>query len=257
MVASSAVPQGRLAATALKVSGLVVVGIGLIRLVSVLLDLRFQEAAWRLEVVGSWVDRGTLVIMGLGLYAFGLWVDQALGVSSGWFQKLRPLLMGLAAFLGAVYLAIAPIYVSDANYLKDSSLRQLQGQYQDAENQINLQFNQQQSQAREIAKNPATFRKVVEGLKASGNRQQAQQMEAQLNSLERDPKTLEQAAVRNRDQQVKTLREQKQKDQRRIEREAVQKPLRLAINAVLQAIALLAIANLGLRMNRSQGEKPA
>jgi hypothetical protein len=261
MISTSAVPNGRLASTALKVSGLVAVGIGLIRLIAVLLNHRFSEAAWRLDAISAWIDRGTLVLMGIGLYCFGLWVDQSLGVSSGRFQKMRPLVMGLAALLGAIYLAIAPIYFSDATYAKDTSLRQLQGQYQDAENQINLQFSQQQAQAQtqaqEIAKSPATFQKMIQSLKEAGNVDQATQMEQQLTALMSNPKALEQEAIRNRDRQLKLLREQKQTDQRRIEREALQRPVRIVINAVLQAIALLAIANLGLRMQRAQEESQA
>lgn len=231
-------------ALALKVTGIIITLLYLLDCVIALSAAKFQDNQWLLTFMTQLVDRGFLPLMGFAFLFVGIWLDSvAKGSDSETDGKgLRLTALLLSSALGLLFLLIVPLYVSTTNAVVNDQVSKLDQQQKNVEGQLDSQlkanFDSQLSQIEQALKNG----QVTEAQLA-----QQQPSLQELRKLKADPKALDAKLKPIRDQQLESVRKQRQDAESQLRDNALKTGMRSGIASLVMAIGYIIIGWTGLR----------
>jgi hypothetical protein len=198
------------------------------------------------------VDRGGLPMIGVALAMAGYWLER-MADAGGRSKIFRFIAMAVAALLGVLFLALAPIHINNTSLVAKQALERVADQAKNAEGQVEQQVQQRQSELAELVKDQKKFDDQLKQLTdAIANKQvpeaqlpQLQQLLKDLQEIKGNPGALQSKAEKSREELKNQIRDQKDKEEKRINGEAIKSNARTGINSLLLSVGYLVISWVG------------
>lgn len=250
--ASSAVSP--LAATALKLVGVVTILSALLDFLVLLIPPNFLDAQWQLNATTQIVDRGIVPLVGIALLLAGYWIDRSAGTaksSGSLLTDLRFWTCIVSSVLGLVFLLLTFLHVNNVRITAQEALAQVSREANQAREQLGQrlegELSQQQSQLEGLLEDEALLNQAIAAGQLPEEIQQFQGNPDGLNEF------LTQRAGEAR-QEIETEIGTRQEDARaQVRQEAIKSAARISISSLLMSIAYIVIGWTGLRRLMSMG----
>lgn len=250
----------------LKTAGLIITLAAVFDLLITPMPYQLGDRQWQIDLVTSWVDRGTLPLVGIVLLLAGFGIDGAHSREeqrAGW-QDLRLWACGLASLLGLIYVLAFPLHLNNVRVANQTAVEQVNQQATQLETELNSRIQTGNSRIQtEIESRRQQINQLLtatdEQLQQLVENQQLTQEQAdQVKKFKADPNSVEpflkkqetelQAQV---DAEVKKLRDEiatrKQEAQSSRKTEALKSGLRVSLSSLLLAIGFITVGWTGLR----------
>lgn len=240
----------------LRLSGLIIFVAGVLGLALRLLAAQFSELAWRASFLAEFAERGIIPLIGIALFLFGWGLDSLSGRSGGRWQQLRLPLFGLLALLGALYIAVVPLYWNDSSAAGREARQTLNNQAAQAEAEINNRYQAQESVLAQLLANPNQIAELQQAIANNPTAQIPDFLRQNAGNLNDNPEKVRQALRDERTKELDRVRSEQQRQERQLSSEVGRSQVRIALNALLMAIAYLALANGGLRLPSRPSSTP-
>lgn len=245
----------------LKVVGIILILGTLVDSIMLAVPPNFGNSEWTAALIGQWIARGTVPLLGLAILSLGLWfesnpseISETTGQSKGW-PKLA---FFLSAFLGILFLVLAPLYFSSTGLSSKAQTDEVNQQAEQAEKQLNQTLEQQRAQVSAILSNEdqlTQLQQQIEGINDSSlsedQKTQLNQVKSTLEKVKSDPKALDQEVAKARTQGIEQIQQKQAEAISKIQTDVQYDRLHKIVTSLLFAIGYLAIAWTGLRrLNR-------
>ncbi len=247
---SSARSSSPLAARVSKLIGIVLILGALLDYLVLLINPTpgFLDAGWRVATFTQIVDRGIIPMIGMVFAMIGYWIESSTGMPLRTsISKL--LILGLAAFLGLVFLLLAPMTFLDIGRQRDTALQRISQEASQAEGQIDPRLQAEVQRQRNII-----------GSLLKDDRQLAQAIAAgalpseQVNLLQKfkqNPQSVEEfldtQSKQARDKLQAEIRIRKEEAEKQTNSTAFKTRLRTCVSSLLIAAGYALIGFMGLR----------
>lgn len=242
--------------------------VGILLIVSTLIDFfvlaipfNLTARAWQMGLTSKLVDRGIVPMVGIALLLIGSWIEMSLG--SG--QNLsKPLLdikiwaVGLACFLGLLYLLLFPLHLINTRSERQEALAQINQQAIQLESQLEQQIGSEAFRE-EVLRRQNLLKSQLSSLLSNEEQLnqalQSQQLSPQLKTVleqsRTNPQVLEQFLAQQAQQLPSQLLEEIRTQQQQLEAETktrtLKSSLQTGISSLLLAIGYTAIGWTGIR----------
>lgn len=260
-----------LTARTLKIVGMLMIVSSLLDFVVLAIPFNVTARAWQMAITSQLVDRGIVPMVGIALLLTGSWVDMNAGSGK---SAAKPLLdikvwaVGLACFLGLVYLLLFPIHLLNTRAERQNALAQINQQATQAETQLEQQVGSDAFK-QEVSRRQSALKSQLSGLlgneeqlnQALNSGQVPDQLKTVLEQSKNNPQALDQF-LNEQAQQLPTqllgqIRTQKQQLEEQAKAKTLKSSLQTGISSLLLAIGYTAIGwtgikNLVLRSNSRQ-----
>ncbi|MBW4516914.1 MAG: HpsJ family protein [Timaviella obliquedivisa GSE-PSE-MK23-08B] len=234
--------------------------VGVVIILAILLDIgiaaipyNFADRLWQIGFTTSLVDRGIVPMVGIVLFLTGFWIDSNLESEPGrksWFAEPRFWALALASLLGALYLILFPLHLSNVGWSNQQALEQISQKAKQAEtelgNQLTTEVNSQRSQISQlIATNDEQLGQLVT------NNQLSKEQADLIRRFKADPKAVE-PFLNQRIEETKTQLQtrvgtEKLEAEKKAKTESLKSGLRIGISSLLLAAGFITIGWTGLR----------
>lgn len=237
----------------LKTVGIVIVLATLLDIGIAAIPYNFNDRLWQIGFTTSLVDRGIVPMVGIVLFLTGFWVDSNSENDFGrksLSAKLRLGALALASFLGAAYLILFPLHLSNVGWSNQQALEQINQKAKQAEtelgNQLNTEVNSQRSQISQLL---ATSDEQLGQLVT--NSQLSKEQAELIRKFKADPKAVE-PFLNKRIEETKTqlqtrIGTEKLEAEKKAKTESLKSGLRIGMSSLLLAAGFITIGWTGLR----------
>ncbi|MDB9525496.1 HpsJ family protein [Oscillatoria sp. CS-180] len=243
-----------LAATALKLVGVVTILSVLLDFLILLIPPDFLNTDWQLRTFTQIVDRGIVPLVGIALLLTGFWVDRSSGKGgrpTSLLADLRFWTCLIASILGLLFLILPFLHVNNVRTAAQGELAQVEREATEASSQLEQrlsgELSQQQSQLQRLFEDDALLQQAI----------QAGQLPAEIEQFRDNPAGLDefltQRAGEAREQIETEIGTRREDARQQIRQRAFKSAIRVAIGSLLMAIAYIAIGWQGLRRLMSMG----
>ncbi len=240
--------------------------VGVVIILATLLDIGIAaipynvvDRGWQIGFTTSLVDRGIVPMVGIVLFLTGFWVDSnsESDSESDSERKPRGLLadprfwaLVLSSLLGAIYLILFPLHLSNVGWSNQQALEQIGQKAKQAEtelgNQLNTEVNSQRSQISQLL---ATSDEQLGQLVT--NNQLSKEQADLIRKFKADPKAVE-PFLNKRIEETKTqlqtrIGTEKLAAEKKAKTESLKSGLRIGISSLLLAAGFITIGWTGLR----------
>jgi ABC-type multidrug transport system fused ATPase/permease subunit len=252
--------------------------VGYILILSSLLDYAFlltgldvsDKQALGAGITGL-VDRGVIPMIGLALTMAGYWLERLADLPAR-SKLFRTIALLISAILGLIFLVLAPVHINNTSNVAKVALEKVGEQAKNAEGQVDQQVQQRQAELAELLKDGKRFDEQLKQLNdAIANKQvpesqlpQLQQLQKDLQEIKSNPAALQAKAQKSREEMLNKIRDDKSKEEKRINKEAGRSNFRTGLNSLLLSIGYLIISWVGLndlgvfgRSNKAPRRAPA
>ncbi len=236
---------------------------GVIFILSALLDYLTLAIPpqWQINFATSIVDRGIVPLVGIAIILIAYWIDSVSekGQKSG--LDLRLPVYILSILLGALFIVLIPLHLSNLGKLQSTALSEIQKGSEQGQGQIETFLVNLNT----LAQNPQLLTKAIQQSSRSietgefqGKKLAAPQLERlkqekdqlqQLNELAKNPKKLKEKVEAIKNELQTRLVAQKQDAEGRAKTEALKQGLRTGLSSLMLAVGYGTIGALGW-MNR-------
>lgn len=240
----------------LRLSGLLIVVAGILGLALRLVAASFGDLAWRASFLAEFTDRGVIPLIGLALFVFGWGLDSWAGRSGGRWQQVRLPLFGLIALLGALYLAVIPIYWNDSSAAGRQARQSLNDQVAQSEAAINNRYQAQESVLAQLLASPQQVAELEKAIANNPNAAIPDFLKKNAANLRDNPEKVRQALRAEQKQELDRIQVEQQRQERQLSSELSRSQVRIALNALLLAIGYLWLGNAGLRLPQRSSSQP-
>jgi len=237
----------------LKTVGVVIVLATLLDIGIAAIPYNFADRLWQIGFTTSLVDRGIVPMVGIVLFLTGFWIDGNLENDvkpKSLFAEPRFWALALASLLGAIYLILFPLHLSNIGWSNQQSLEQISQKAKQAEtelgNQLNTEVNSQRSQISQLlATNDEQLGQLVT------NNQLSKEQADLIRKFKADPKAVE-PFLNKRIEETKTqlqtrIATEKLEAEKKAKTESLKSGLRIGISSLLLAAGFITIGWSGLR----------
>lgn len=243
-----------LAATALKIVGVVTILSSLLDFLVLLIPPNFLDAQWQLNATTQIVDRGIVPLVGIALLLAGFWIDRSAGTakaSGSLLTDLRFWACAIASLLGLVFLILTFLHVNNVRITAQGALAQVEREANQAREQLGQrlegELNQQQSQLQSLLEDEALLQQAIE----------AGQLPEEIQQFQNNPEGLNEFLTQRAgeaQQEIETEIGTRREDARaQVRQEAIKSATRISISSLLMSIAYIVIGWTGLRRLMSMG----
>ena len=234
--------------------------VGVVIILATLLDIgigaipyNFADRQWQIGFTTSLVDRGIVPMVGIVLFLTGFWID---GNSEGDSERKslwadpRFWALAFSSFLGAIYLMLFPLHLSNVGWSNQQALEQISQKAKQAEtelgNQLNTEVNSQRSQISQLIN--ASDEQL--GQLVTNNQISKEQADL-IRKFKADPKAVE-PFLNKRIEETKTqlqtrIATEKLAAEQKAKTESLKSGLRIGISSLLLAAGFITIGWTGLR----------
>lgn len=243
-------------AFALRLSGLIIFVAGVLGLALRLVVPQFNELAWRASLFAEFAERGIIPLIGIALFLFGWGLDSLAGRSGGRWQQLRLPLFGVLALLGALYIAVIPLYWNDSGAVGREARQTLNNQAAQTEAEINNRYQAQESVLAQLLANPSQVAELEKAIAENPTAPIPDFLRRNAADLKNNPEKVRQALQDEQKKELDRVQAEQRRQERQLNSEISRSQVRIALNALLLAIAYLVLANAGLRLPARQSSTP-
>ncbi|NJR39475.1 MAG: hypothetical protein HC781_12480 [Leptolyngbyaceae cyanobacterium CSU_1_4] len=235
--------------------------VGVVIILATLLDIgiaaipyNVANRLWQIGFTTSLVDRGIVPMVGIVLFLTGFWINGNSSESEtgqkSWFAEPRFWALALASLLGAIYLILFPLHLSNVGWSNQQALEQIGQKAKQAEtelgNQLTTEVNSQRSQISQLL---ATSDEQL-GQLVSNNQLSKEQADL-IRKFKSDPKAVE-PFLNKRIEETKTqlqtrIGTEKLEAEQKAKTESLKSGLRIGISSLLLAAGFITIGWTGLR----------
>ncbi|MBR8829195.1 MAG: HpsJ family protein [Gomphosphaeria aponina SAG 52.96 = DSM 107014] len=176
----------------LKLVGIILMISSLLDYLAVAIPLNWQDPQWQINFTSQIVDRGIIPMVGIAFFLVGNWIDTHSTVKSS-FPDLKLPVFILASFLGLLFLLMVPLNVRSLSLVSNSVLEQIAKGASQVEQQLQAQYDELNT----LSKDPASLQQIdqritqIDELLASGEFEGQQLNEAQKQELQNTKQQLE------------------------------------------------------------------
>ncbi len=237
--------------------------VGVVIILATLIDIgigaipyNFTDRLWQIGFTTSLVDRGIVPMVGIVLFLTGFWIDGNYGNSENVSERKslwtdpRFWVLAFSSFLGAIYLMLFPLHLSNVGWSNQQALEQISQKAKQAEtelgNQLNTEVNSQRSQINQLIN--ASDEQL--GQLVTNNQISKEQADL-IRKFKADPKTVE-PFLNKRIEETKTqlqtrIATEKLAAEQKAKTESLKSGLRIGISSLLLAAGFITIGWTGLR----------
>lgn len=238
---------------ALKLVGYILIFSSLLDYVFLISGLDSQNKQALGTGITQLVDRGVIPMIGLALALTGAWLEKLAEIPSR-TKIFRLIALVISGVLGLAFLAIVPIHLNNTRQVAEQARTQINDQAKNAEGQVEQQVQQRQAELSELIKDQKKFDEQLKQLNdAIASKQvpeaqlpQLQQLQKDLQEIKGDPSKLQSKAQDSRNQLLNQIRDQKAKQEQKINSEALKANLRTGISSLILSVGYLVISWVGL-----------
>jgi hypothetical protein len=242
---------------ALKLIGVIFILSSLLDFATLLIPPQWGNPQWQLGFATNMVDRGIVPMVGIATILIGYWIDN---VSEKLQKKgfdLRLPLYILSILLGALFLLLVPLHLSNLGKVQSNALSQIERGSEQGKGQIQSFLVNLNT----LAQNPQLLNKeiqqrtsLIESGQYQGRQLSAPQIEQlkqqkdqlqELNNLAKDPQKLKDKVDSIKRDLQNRLDAQKREAEDRAKTEAVKQGLRTGLSSLMLAIGYGTIGALG------------
>jgi ABC-type multidrug transport system fused ATPase/permease subunit len=238
---------------ALKLVGYILIFSSLLDYLFLLSGLDFANKQALGTGITQLVDRGVIPMIGLALALAGAWMEKMADIPAK-TKLFRFIALVLAAVLGVAFLVLVPVHLNNTRQVAELAKKQIEEQAKNAEGQVEQQVQQRQSELAELVKDQKKFDEQLKQINdAITNKQvpegqlpQIQQLQKDLQEIKADPSKLQTKAQDSRNQLLNQIRDQKTKQEQKINSEALKANLRTGLSSLILSVGYLIISWVGL-----------
>lgn len=243
-----------LAATALKLVGIVTILSALLDFLVLLIPPDFLNAQWQLNTTTQIVDRGIVPLVGIALLLAGFWIDRSAGksaVGGSLLTDLRFWTCVISSVLGLIFLILTFLHVNNVRINAREALAQVEREANQAtaqlEQRLEGELNQQQTQLQSLFENEELLEQAI----------QAGQLPEEIEQFRGNPSGLNEFLTQRAgeaQQEIQTeIGTRREEARTQIRQEAMKSAARISISSFLMSIAYIVIGWTGLRRLMSMG----
>lgn len=255
-----------LTAHILKIAGVIITLAAVVDLLITPMPYQFGDQQWQIDLVTSFVDRGTLPLVGIVLLLTGFGIDgtRAQEEQRAIWLDLRLWACLLASLLGLIYVLAFPLHLNNVRVANQTGVEQVNQQATQLEtelssrieagnNRIQTEIEARRQQINQLlsASDEQLQQLVANKQLTEDQANQVQKFKADPNSVEPFLKKQETELQTQLDTEVKKLRAEidtrKQQAQDAGKTEALKSGLRVSLSSLLLAIGFITVGWTGLR----------
>jgi hypothetical protein len=232
--------------------------VGIVITLATLLDIgigaipyNLGDKLWQIGFTTSLVDRGIVPMVGIVLFLTGFWIDSVdRSDRKSMFADPRFWALAFSSLLGAVYLALFPLHLSNVGWSNQQALTQISEKAKQAEtelgNQLNTEVTSQRSQITQlISASDEQLSQLV------SNGQLSKEQADLIRKFKSDPKAVEpflNKRIEETKNQLQTrIGTEKAAAEKKAQNESLKSGLRIGISSLLLAAGFGLIGWTGLR----------
>lgn len=216
----------------------------------------FGNSDWTSALIGEWVSRGTLPLLGLAILFLGVWFERNHLESVQW--RGAPIFgFCLSVLFGLLFLVLAPLYFYSSGLSSAAQADQINQQATQTENQFNQLLEQQRNQVNAIVSNEDQLKQLQQQINSVDNSSlsedqqvQLKQIRSTLDKVKSDPKALDQEVEKARTKGIEQIKQKQQEALGNIQSQLWRDRLRITVSSLLFVIGYLSIAWTGFRSSR-------
>ncbi len=248
---------------ALKLVGYILIFSSLLDYVFLLSSLDFQNKSALGNALTQLVDRGVIPMIGLALALAGAWLEKLADIPSR-TKIFRLVALVISAILGVGFLVLVPLHLNNTRQVAEQARTQIGDQAKNAEGQVEQQVQQRQMELGELVKDQKKFDEQLKQISAAIDSKQVpeaqlpqlQQLQKDLQEIKADPSKLQSKAQDSRNQLLNQIREQKTKQEQKIDSESLKANIRTGLSSLILSVGYLVISWVGLsEIGLSAGNK--
>ncbi|WP_146131599.1 HpsJ family protein [Merismopedia glauca] len=226
-------------------------------------DPKLLDQYWKIDFWNQLVNSGVVPLVGMLLIFAGYWMSSTLNISPKrpFWQDLRFWVALLATILGIAYLVTIPVYLSNVNFVKEDTIKNIDAKTVVEKDRLNKQLEQVNAQLAEyqkVAKDKPKLEQEIARITQAINSGQVQgtQLEqfnnarANLESLKNNSQVLEQRNKQIQEEAKKELAriDSSQKDAKAITaNNAILSVTKTDLKSLILAIAHTIVGWMGLK----------
>jgi hypothetical protein len=234
--------------------------VGVIIILATLIDIgigsipyNVVDQAWQIGFTTSLVDRGIVPMVGLVLFLTGFWIDDNSESDSerkSWLADPRFWALAFSSLLGAIYLMLFPLHLSNVGWSNQQALEQISQKAKQAETELGNQLTTEvSSQRSQISQLIGTTDEQLSQLVT--NNQLSKEQADLIRKFKADPKAVE-PFLNKRIEETKTqlqtrIATEKLAAEKKAKTESLKSGLRIGISSLLLAAGFITIGWTGLR----------
>lgn len=238
-------------ALALKVAGVILILGTLVDFLVLTIPPNFLDNEWTVGLIGEWVSRGAIPLIGLALLALSRWFE---GDDADSSRAIPQLALVISAILGLIFFLMAPLYFNSSRLVSAAQTRQINQQAAQAEQQLNALLEQQRDRVNSILSDQERLAQLEQQLKSldlpADQQAQLKQVQETLAKVKNNPKLLDQEVAKARTQGMSQITETQQKALNDLQSSLRRDRLHMTVSSLLFSIGYLAIAWTGFSRNR-------
>jgi hypothetical protein len=236
----------------LKTVGVVVTLATLIDIAIGAIPYNVLDRAWQIGFTTQLVDRGIVPMVGIVLFLTGCWMDgnDSPAERKSLFLEPRVWAFIFASIMGAVFLLVFPLHLSNVGWSNQQRLEQISQKAKDAEAQFGSQLsteisNQQAQISQLINASDDQLKQLVDGKQLSSEQADL------IRKFKSDPKAIE-PFLKQKGEEMKTqiqtrIGTEKLQAEKAAQTESLKSGLRIGISSLLLAAGFIVIGWTGLR----------
>lgn len=233
----------------LKVVGIILIVGTLADYVMLAIPPNFSDSEWSTTLFSTWVSRGAVPMLGLGLVFLGIWLDRDRAESDE-LRGLPTVALIVSALLGLLFLVLAPLYFNSSRLTNAAQARQIDQQATQAEEQLNSVLEQQREQVSAIISDQdqlARLQQQLDSLDLPEDQQiQLEQIKSTLDKVKSDPKALDQEVTKARTKGLNQIKEKQQQALSQLQSKLQRDQIHMVVSSLLFAVGYCVIAWIGL-----------
>lgn len=239
----------------LKAAGVILILGTLVDYIMLMVPPNFLDSEWLASLIGDWVARGAVPLLGLSLLFLGVWFESDSGRSKTGTKGLPSLALVASALLGLTFLILAPLYFNSSRLVSATQTRQINQQAELYRGQLATLLEQQKARVDAIVSNEDQFAELqnqLNNLDLSDEQQnQLRQIKSTLDKVKSDPKALDQEVEKARTEGLNQIETQQQEALSKVQAELRRDRFRITVSSLLFSVGYLAIAWIGLISSKS------
>lgn len=246
---------------ALKMFGGVIVISSLVDYIILSIPFNWQEQAWQINYTNQIVDRGIVPMVGMAFLIAGWWINDAskeMGAKSSPLTRIPVFI--LASILGAFFLVLVPVHLSNISKASETALTQIDEQVVQQQERIQNFIEQLNA----ISQNPQQLNQLIaqrnqilqSGRAPNGRALTEEQLQALRNQrdqlqgildLAKEPEELQQRIEQRRNELQTQLGNLRLEQENRARTIALKQSLKTGISSLMLAIGYIVVGWLGLK----------